>query len=86
MVLYEGGKDVVVAFISSKVWSDSPETGVMLRETWTGFKQTGLKQDSIIRLDKVTTVLKDLIVGELGGLNQELRIEVNKKMQKIMEI
>ena len=45
-----------------------------------------MKADSIIRLDKVATILKDLVVGELGELNEELRRSVNKKLKNIMEI
>jgi len=37
-------------------------------------------------LDKVATILKDLVVGELGELNEELRRSVNKKLKNIMEI
>ena len=32
------------------------------------------------------TVLKDLIAGELGELDKELRQEVTRKLKKIMEI
>jgi mRNA interferase MazF len=45
-----------------------------------------VKVDSVIKLDKIATVLKDLIVGELGDLDKELRQEVNQKFKKIMEI
>jgi len=42
--------------------------------------------DSVIKLDKIATVLKDLIVGELGELDEELRKEVNHKLRNVMEI
>jgi mRNA interferase MazF len=45
-----------------------------------------LKVDSVIKLDKIATVLKELIVGELGELDENLRIEVNQKLKRIMEI
>ena len=45
-----------------------------------------MKVDSVIKLDKIATVLKDLIVGELGELNEELKKEVNQKLKRIMEI
>jgi mRNA interferase MazF len=40
----------------------------------------------VIKLDKIVTVLKDLIVGELGELDEELKKEVNQKLKRIMEI
>lgn len=32
---------------------------------------------SVIKLDKIATVLKDLVVGEIGELGGELKREVN---------
>ena len=49
-------------------------------------KATGLKAESVIRLDKIATVLKDLILGELGELDEELKKEVNQKLKRIMVI
>jgi mRNA interferase MazF len=54
----------------------------LITKNHAGFRRTGLKVDSVIRLDKVATVLKDLIVGELGELDEELRREVNQKLRK----
>jgi len=86
LVLYEGEKDVIVAFVSSRIQFGSVETAVIIKKDQAGFEETGLKADSIIRLDKVATILKDLVVGELGELNEELRRSVNKKLKNIMEI
>ena len=33
----------------------------------------GLKADSVIELDKIATVLKDFIVGEIGKLDDVLK-------------
>jgi len=49
------------------------------------FKKTGLKTDSVIKLDKIATALKDLIVGELGEPDEEMRQEVNQKLKKHCE-
>jgi mRNA interferase MazF len=45
-----------------------------------------MKVDSVVKLDKIATVLKDLIVGELGEVDEKLRQEVNQKLKRIMEI
>lgn len=45
-----------------------------------------MKVESVIKLDKIATVLKDLIVGDLGELDKELRQEVNQKLPKVLEI
>ncbi len=86
LVLYEGEKDVVLAFISSKVSEEITETDIPITKRHHGFKHTGLKIDSVIKLNKIATVLKELVLGELGELTKELRQEVNKKIRKILEI
>lgn len=45
-----------------------------------------MRVDSVIKLDKIATVLKDLVVGKLGEFDEELRQEVNRKLKKVMEI
>ncbi len=86
LVLYEGDKDVIVAFISSKIPSEPSKADVLITKNHSAFKNAGLKVDSAIKLDKIATVLKDLIVGEIGELNEELRKEVNQKTKKVLEI
>ncbi|MHA1917048.1 MAG: type II toxin-antitoxin system PemK/MazF family toxin [Candidatus Ranarchaeia archaeon] len=86
LVLYEGNRDAVVAFISSKVPASQPATGVVIDQHQPQFKSTGLKTSSVIRLDKVATLLKSLIIGELGHLSQELKINVTKKINKIYSL
>jgi len=86
LVIYEGEKDAVVAFISSKIPSELSEVDILITRGHPGFRRTGLKAESVIRLDKIATVLKDLILGELGELDEELKKEVNQKLKRIMEI
>ena len=66
LVIYEGEKDVVMAFISSKIPSELSEVDILITKDHASFRNAGLKVDSVIKLDKIATVLKDLIVGELG--------------------
>jgi mRNA interferase MazF len=73
LVLFEGERDVVVAFISSKVPDQPALTDVAVDKSHPEFALTGLKMSSVIKLDKIATVLKDLVVGEIGELGSELR-------------
>jgi len=86
LVIYEGEQDVVVAFISSKVPSQLSEADVLVSRQERSFEKSGLKVDSLIKLDKIATVLKDLVVGELGELGEEPRREVNRKLRKMLEM
>ena len=86
LVIYEGKRDVVAVFISSKIPYELSDVDVLVTKKHAGFKKTGLKVDSVIKLDKIATVLKDLIIGELGELDKESSKEVNQKLKKMLEI
>ncbi|QSZ67236.1 type II toxin-antitoxin system PemK/MazF family toxin [Methanofollis aquaemaris] len=86
LVLHEGDQDVVLAFISSRIPARPNPAGVMVPVSDPGFAKSGLKVDSVIRLDKVATVLKDLVVGELGELDNDLRTEVNTKLPSVFRL
>ena len=85
LVLYEGEKDVVVAFISSR--TDKPKPiDITINEKNVEFKQTGLKLTSTIKLDKVATISKGLIIGEIGEVGPKLKKEVNRKISEIYNL
>ena len=80
------GKIVLVPFPFTDLSSEPSEVDVLITKKHSAFKNAGLKVASVVKLDKIATVLEDLIVGEIGELNQELRKEVNQKIKKILEI
>ncbi len=86
LVIHEGKRDVVVAFISSRIPDEIYEVDVVVSSKHPAFKRTGLKVDSVIKLDKIATILKELIVGELGEIDENLRKEINEKLAKIFRI
>ena len=86
LVIHEGSKDVIVAFISSKAPPQPSDTDVVITKNHPEFPLTGLKVDSVIKLDKVATLSKSLIIGELGEIGPNIKDEVNKKLRKIFLI
>lgn len=86
LVLFEGERDVVVAFISSKVPHKPALTDVVVDERHSEFMLTGLKTPSVIKLDKIATILKDLVVGEIGELGDELKREINLRIRKVYRL
>jgi mRNA interferase MazF len=86
LVLFEGERDVVVAFISSRVPDKPASTDVVVDKSHPEFMLTGLKMSSVIKLDKIATVLKDLVVGEIGELGSELKREVNLRLRKVYRL
>lgn len=85
LVIHEDGPDIVVAFISSKMYG-AEKASVFVDERHRDFKATGLKTSSAIRLDKVATVLRSLVIGEIGEAGPKLRREINEKLATIYRI
>jgi mRNA interferase MazF len=84
LILYEGEKDVVAAFISSKV-EKARVTDIIINKSIKEFNQTGLKVDSILKLDKIATLNKKLILGEIGEVGPKLKKEINDKIAEIFK-
>jgi mRNA interferase MazF len=86
LIIFESTKDVIVSFISSKIPDTILDTEILLTVNNKDFQLSGLKVDSVIKLDKIATILKDLIIGEIGEVGNDLRKEVNAKLSKILRI
>jgi len=86
LVLHEGERDVIVAFISSRIPPKPSDTDVIITQDHPEFPLTGLKVDSVIKLDKVATLSKNLIIGEIGEIGPKLKDEINEKLRKVFQI
>jgi mRNA interferase MazF len=62
------------------------KTDLVITKNHPEFPLTGLKVDSVIKLDKVAILSKSLIIGELGEIGPNIRDEVNRKLRKIFLI
>ncbi len=82
-MLYEGERDVLVAFISSRIAKTKP-VDVLIDESHPEFKITGLKLPSTVKLDKIATISKELILGEIGEIGPKLKKEINAKISKTL--
>lgn len=66
LVLVKSEIDVTVAFISTQLkWKES--TDVLL----TPNKENGLKKESLIRLSKIATIDRDLVLGRMGSIKDK---------------
>lgn len=61
-------EDIIVCFITSRKKGNLNNTEYALNTNQRDFGQSGLKVDSIIRFNKIATLSKKLILGELGVL------------------
>lgn len=79
------GDDIIIAFISSVITEPS-ETDLLIRKYHPDFKQTGLKTDSIIKLDKLATINKGIVLGTLGSLSDALIKATNQKLKISLDL
>ena len=86
IVLYENDSDVVVAFISSRIPAIMTPADIPVSRSQPGFPATGLKTDSVIRLDKIATIIRTRVAGRIGELPPELRSRVNEKITGLYRI
>jgi mRNA interferase MazF len=77
-----GGEDCIVAFISSV----RQKTIGMYDVTVQASEFNGLKVDSVIKVSKIATLQKKIVIGKIGLLESAQISEVNKKMAKLFKI
>lgn len=81
VVLIDSDKDIVVAFITSQIkWRS--EAAFLIKPS----EINGLKSDSFVRLDKITTLDKEIIVGRLGSVTEQEMKEIDKQLIQILKI
>ena len=79
LVLISTDTDVTVTFITTQMeWAD--EASVKLTPT----KSNALKKDSVIRLNKIATIDKSLVLGKIGQLSKEEIDLTNTKLKEVL--
>ncbi len=61
-------------------------TGIPVLRSQPDFPATGLKTVSVIRLDKIATIIRTRIAGRIGELPPELRSKVNEKIIELSRV
>jgi len=81
LVLAESSQDVLVAFITTQSkWSDEFSIKLMASPI------NGLKIDSLVRLNKITTLDKNLVFGKLGNLSEMDINQINAGLIKLLSL
>jgi mRNA interferase MazF len=78
---YKKGEDCLVAFISSLGVKRS-EFDISVKPS----SKNGLKTDSVIKADKIATLEKKIILGEIGVLEREYVVKVDEKLKKLFSL
>lgn len=71
--------DVLISTITSQVHQQS-DLNFLLKSSHPDFKLSGLRVDSVIRLDNVLTVPKSWIKGNMGHISIELHEKLLKDL------
>jgi mRNA interferase MazF len=81
------GDDIILAFISSAInINELTETELLIENSNPSFIETGLKTNSVLKLEKLATIDKKIVLGELGKFDNNLLREVNKKLKLVFDI
>src|SRR5579884_428944 len=80
------GNDVILAFITSGVRAQSLPSDLQVLSSNLGFSATGLKRDSVVKLDKLVTVDQGILLGALGELQANLMQQADEKLRYALEL
>lgn len=81
LILVEGQNDITVSFITSQIkWKEEFDVEVSPSQ------ENGLKKTSLIRLSKLATIDKELVIGKLGTLPTNILSEVDNSLVKIFNL
>lgn len=84
IVSKKADEDLILVFISSKIAQfKDDEYAFLLQSGEKEFKKTGLKVDSVIRLNKIATINKRVILGEIGKLSETTIKKAGSKFHSV---
>lgn len=77
-------QDIVVIFISSHVSGHLYRTDLKINRSDAVFSQTGLKTSSIFRCNKIATLEKQIVFGEIGMLPMDWMKKIDAKLKLVL--
>ncbi len=81
VILIETDDDVTVAFITTQIkWNSGLD--VLLHPS----ELSGLKKISLIRLNKLATIDKELVIGRIGTLDDPSILQLNRNLVRIFQL
>lgn len=84
LVLFEGNLDVTVAAMSTQRPDPPLPTDLLIRAGTPSFRETRLKKESWLLIDKIATLEKKFVEGILGEADNDLKREVNAKLTQCL--
>ncbi|MEK9181489.1 MAG: type II toxin-antitoxin system PemK/MazF family toxin [Patescibacteria group bacterium] len=81
-----GGDDVTVCFISSNLENKIHKFNILIDLKEKNFSKTGLKLKSVIKVTKIATLDKIVILGKIGELDNETMNKVGKVLKTYLNL
>ena len=81
LILAETPIDITVVFITTQLkWKEATDIVLLPDNT------NGIKKESLIRISKLATLDKTLVMGRLGRISQSLEFELNGKLKVYLQL
>lgn len=81
LVLVDGNLDLTISFITTQLqWQESTDL-LLVPDQYNGIKKT-----SLVRLSKIATVDRTLVVGKIGNIGSAQVTELNTKLKLLFQI
>jgi len=77
--------DVILAFITTQI-NKEELCDIFISSKDADFNRTGLKRDSLIKINKLATLNKRIIIGKIGVLSAKSIIKVNTALRQILRL
>ena len=81
IILVQTKSDLTVCFITTQLQWQEP-TDVLLQPN----SSNGIKKASLIRVSKIATPDRALVLGKIGSLNQTEMMELNSKLKQLLQL
>ena len=81
MVLINFKQDISVCFITTQL-SLIDESDILVSPDF----NTGINQNSLIKVGKIATISKNLVFGKLGSIAEEQLNILNQKLKQVFQI
>ena len=77
---------VVVAFISSKLPAEPEKLNLIMRQEDNEFTATGLRVDSVLKINRMVTITAKLLLRELGTVSGKYLQGIDKRLSDLFQI
>jgi mRNA interferase MazF len=74
--------DWLICMISSQIRHYLPDFDELVRVNDTDFIQSGLRNESVIRVERLAVVEEEILLGEIGEISEERLRRIKRRLAK----